>query len=69
MLNGSDINKLLTNGEAAEYLGMSPDTLPRWRWAGIGPAYLKVGRSIKYRRADLEAFLNESRVNPRNGAA
>ncbi len=48
---------------------MSPDTLPRWRWAGIGPAYLKVGRSIKYRRADLEAFLNESRVNPRNGAA
>ncbi|AKS22939.1 MAG: Hypothetical protein C75L2_00790009 [Leptospirillum sp. Group II 'C75'] len=62
-------NKLLSNSEAAEFLGMSPDTLPRWRWAGIGPAYLKVGRSIKYRRADLEAFLNESRVNPRNGAA
>jgi predicted DNA-binding transcriptional regulator AlpA len=62
-------NKLLNNSEAAEFLGMSPDTLPRWRWAGIGPAYLKVGRSIKYRRADLEAFLNESRVNPRNGAA
>ena len=62
-------NKLLNNSEAAEFLGMSPDTLPRWRWAGIGPAYMKVGRSIKYRRADLEAFLNESRVNPRNGAA
>ncbi|AKS22509.1 hypothetical protein ABH19_00140 [Leptospirillum sp. Group II 'CF-1'] len=62
-------NKLLSNSEAAEFLGMSPDTLPRWRWAGIGPAYLKVGRSIKYRREDLEAFLNESRVNPRNGAA
>jgi predicted DNA-binding transcriptional regulator AlpA len=62
-------NILLSNSEAAEFLGMSPDTLPRWRWAGIGPAYLKVGRSIKYRRADLEAFLNESRVNPRNGAA
>nr|EDZ38383.1 MAG: Hypothetical protein CGL2_10305005 [Leptospirillum sp. Group II '5-way CG'] len=62
-------NKLLSNSEAAEFLGMSPDTLPRWRWAGIGPVYLRVGRSIKYRRADLEAFLNESRVNPRNGAA
>lgn len=61
-------NKLLSNSEAAEFLGMSPDTLARWRWAGIGPAYLKIGRSIKYRRADLEAFLNESRVNPRNGA-
>jgi len=62
-------NKLLSNSEAAEFLGMSPDTLPRWRWARVGPAYLKVGRSIKYRLADLEAFLNESRVNPRNGAA
>jgi len=62
-------NKLLSNSEAAEFLGMSPDTLPRWRWEGVGPAYLKVGRSIKYRLADLEAFLNESRVNPRNGAA
>ncbi|MHB1926716.1 MAG: helix-turn-helix domain-containing protein [Leptospirillum sp.] len=69
MLNGSDINRLLSNGEAAEFLGLSPDTLPRWRWAGVGPSYLRVGRSIKYRRADLEAFLNESRVNPRNGAA
>jgi predicted DNA-binding transcriptional regulator AlpA len=62
-------NKLLSNLEAAEFLGMSPDTLPRWRWAGIGPAYLKVGRSIKYRRADLEAFLEKSKVEPSNGAA
>jgi len=61
--------KLLSNREAAEFLGLSEDTLPRWRWSGIGPVYLKVGRTVKYRLSDLETFLNESRVNPRNGAA
>jgi len=59
-------NKLLNNSEAAEFLGMSPDTLPRWRWSGIGPAYLKVGRSIRYRQTDLETFLEGSKVSPRN---
>lgn len=60
------MNQLLSNRQAAEFLGLSPDTLPRWRWAGIGPDYLKVGRSIKYRVRDLEAFLEGSRVSPRN---
>lgn len=48
---------LLDNDGAAEFIGASPKTLPRWRWAGTGPAYLKVGRSIRYRRSDLEAWL------------
>ena len=48
---------LLDNEGAAEFLGVSPTTLPRWRWSGIGPAYLKIGRSIRYRRVDLEAWL------------
>lgn len=50
-------NVLLDNESAAEFLGVSPTTLPRWRWAGTGPAYLKVGRSIRYRRSDLEKWL------------
>ena len=48
---------LLDNEAAARFLGVSETTLPRWRWAGTGPAYLKVGRSIRYRRADLEQWL------------
>ncbi len=48
---------LLDNEGAAEFLGVSPTTLPRWRWSGVGPAYLKVGRAIRYRRSDLEAWL------------
>jgi predicted DNA-binding transcriptional regulator AlpA len=56
------MNTLLSNCEAAAFLGVSPDTLPRWRWSGIGPSYLKIGRSVKYRLSDLEAYLAGRRV-------
>lgn len=59
---------LLDNEAAARFLGVSETTLPRWRWAGTGPAYLKVGRSVRYRRADLEAYLETRAVLPRNQA-
>ena len=58
---------LLSNGKAAEFLGVSPLTLPRWRWSQTGPAYLKLGRSIKYRQSDLEAFMDKGRVDPEAG--
>lgn len=60
---------LLGNAEAAAYLGVSPDTLPRWRWAGTGPVFVKVGRTVKYRVSDLEAYLTERAVLPRNQGA
>lgn len=60
--------QLLNNQEAAAFLGVSPDTLPRWRWAGTGPAYILVGRSIKYKVSDLEAYLKTRTVLPRNQA-
>jgi hypothetical protein len=32
--------------------------LDKWRWAGIGPAYCKIGpRTVRYRKADLDAFI------------
>jgi len=58
--------KLVGNDEAAQYIGISKTTLPRWRWAGCGPAYLKIGKRILYRLEDLDAFLEGSRVSPRN---
>lgn len=53
---------LLTNDEAATYIGVTPRTLEVWRCKGRYPiAYVKVGRLVKYRRAALDAFL-ESRT-------
>jgi predicted DNA-binding transcriptional regulator AlpA len=41
-------------------LGVSRSTLQSWRYAGRGPRYLKIGRLIRYRNADIEAFLRAS---------
>lgn len=42
---------------AARYLCIAPKTLQEWRERGEGPRAHRVGRrSIRYARADLEAF-------------
>ena len=49
----------LTTEQAAAYLGLSPNTLHRWRWSGHGPRYRKLGRSVRYMRADLDAWTDD----------
>jgi predicted DNA-binding transcriptional regulator AlpA len=41
----------------AARLGVSRSTLQSWRYSSRGPRYIKVGRLIRYRNADVEAFL------------
>jgi excisionase family DNA binding protein len=49
---------LLTRGEAAEYLRIKPQTLAAWLCNGrYGIPVVRVGRSVRYRRVDLDAFL------------
>jgi excisionase family DNA binding protein len=53
---------LLAEDDAAEVLGVSPGTLQVWRSTKrYGLPYLKIGRLVRYRRADLLAWL-ESRL-------
>jgi predicted DNA-binding transcriptional regulator AlpA len=51
---------LLTESEAAEFLRLKPKTLARWRWAGEGPTYRKIGGAVRYAVSDLEQFLEAS---------
>jgi hypothetical protein len=53
---------LLDEHAVADWYGISVATLRRWRWLGSGPVFLKIGASVRYRRADLEAYL-QSRAN------
>ena len=53
----------LTNREAQGYLGISRATLARYRADGTLP-YSKVGQSVFYRLADVEALLEAARVRP-----
>ena len=50
-----------TTEEAAEYLGLSPATLEAWRFRGEGPAFLKMGKAVRYRQDHLDSF-EESRI-------
>ena len=48
---------ILPTPEAATYLRLSKPTLERLRLTGEGPAYAKLGKAVRYRRADLDAWL------------
>jgi excisionase family DNA binding protein len=52
---------LLTTADVAQLLDVNERTLGFWRYAGKGPAYLKVGRRVRYRPADVEAYLEARR--------
>lgn len=57
-----DFPALLTRDEAAEYLRVAPQTLAVWVTNGrYNLPYVKVGRCVRYRRRDLDRFL-ESRT-------
>lgn len=42
--------------ELARRWAMSPRSLERWRWTGIGPRFVKIGGRVVYRLVDVEAF-------------
>jgi excisionase family DNA binding protein len=48
---------LLTQDEAAELLKLSVRTIERLRVSGTGPKFVCLGRSIRYRLTDIEAFI------------
>ena len=56
---------LITEEEAASVLGLKKSTLQQCRWLKQPPAYVKMGRFIRYRMADIVAYLDSCVVNPK----
>ena len=51
---------LLTEREAAAYLNFTPRALQAWRVRGGGPRFIACSsRAIRYRRRDLDAWVEE----------
>ena len=46
----------LTQTELAARWRISPRTLERWRWAGDGLRFIKVGGRVLYSLKDIEAY-------------
>ena len=53
---------LVTAGQAAAYLSVAESSLEKWRMHGRGPKYVKLGRAVRYRISDLNAWVSESTV-------
>lgn len=62
MEHASGIEQLLTTEQVAEWLQVSADTVRWWRKRGRGPAHLRVGKYARYRRVDVEAWLEQQRA-------
>lgn len=61
------MEQLMKPDEVAQVLGLSPAQLAQQRYKGTGPKFVKVnGRRVRYRRADVEAYV-ESRTFAQTG--
>lgn len=48
---------LLTTDQAAEFIGIKPDTLYRWRKEGRGPAFVKSRGFVRYTAEALNQWI------------
>ncbi|MBR3677124.1 MAG: pentapeptide repeat-containing protein [Alphaproteobacteria bacterium] len=55
-------SNLMTTEDAAKYLKLKPNTLERWRtqYPDRLP-FVKIGRTVKYRLEDLQAYVSDNR--------
>jgi excisionase family DNA binding protein len=57
-------SNLLTPGQVCDILAIPDSTLARWRSEHRELPYVKIGRLVRYRRQDLETWLENHLVNP-----
>ncbi len=56
---------LMSERELAEKLKISLATLRAWRRNKRGPAFVRMGKAIKYRVDDVKDWLDGQRVDPK----
>jgi excisionase family DNA binding protein len=54
---------LLSVEELATYLGVPVATVYGWNSRGIGPKRLRIGRHVRYRQADVDAWVGQQEVD------
>jgi predicted DNA-binding transcriptional regulator AlpA len=60
---------IMSSPEAARYLGLAVSTLAKCRCWGGGPIFVRLGRRVGYRRADLDEWLTARRATNTSDAA
>jgi excisionase family DNA binding protein len=67
-VNDEKLGQLLGPQALAEYLGVPVKTVYQWRYRNLGPRGIRVGRHVRYRRADVDSWL-ERQADPTKPAA
>jgi excisionase family DNA binding protein len=62
--SGDFVEPLLGPDDVSELLGVPSATLANWRCAGKGPPFLRVGRHVRYRRGDVERWIDDQVRDP-----
>jgi excisionase family DNA binding protein len=57
----SSDNRLWSPADVSEYLGVPVATLYKWRQMGEGPPGFRIGKHIRWRPQDVEAWLETRR--------
>lgn len=63
------IPQLLNTHQAAQLLGRSANTLKRWRYEGVGPAYVQIEGRVLYDVAVLKEYIRQNTRTPSVRAA
>jgi len=54
------LSVLLSSRAVADYLGIPTGTLANWRYQGRGPAFVRIGRHVRYRAEDIARWIEGS---------
>lgn len=52
------MSELMTPSDVSQLLGISESSLAYWRQLRKGPKAARIGKHLRYRRADVEAWLD-----------
>jgi hypothetical protein len=58
MTMAQQIETLLTSIQAAAVLQVKPNTLAKWRVIGEGPAFIRIGRAVRYSAREIARFID-----------
>jgi excisionase family DNA binding protein len=53
---------LLTQDQLADYLQIPVRTIEGWRFRQYGPRALRMGKHVRYRESDVQAWIDEEAV-------
>jgi excisionase family DNA binding protein len=58
------VSNALSLQQASEYLGVSQAALRAWKRDGKGPTFFRAGKLLRFRKCDLDAWIETRLVNP-----